>query len=30
MDNLMWKFNLLMLVLAFGLGCMLMYVAGRH
>jgi hypothetical protein len=29
-DNLMWKFNLLMFGLVVGLGCVLMYVAGRH
>jgi hypothetical protein len=29
LEDLMWKFNLMLFVLAVGLGCMLMYVAGR-
>lgn len=29
LEDLMWKFNLLIFVLAVGLGCVFMYVAGR-
>jgi hypothetical protein len=29
LEDLTWKFNLMLFVLAVGLGCMLMYVAGR-
>ena len=28
-DNLMWKFNILVIVLAFGLGCVVMYVGNQ-
>jgi hypothetical protein len=29
LEDMMWKFNLMLFVLAVGLGCMLVYVVGR-